>query len=161
MRAKIIGTGSCLPDKIVTNDALSSFVDTSDEWIWSRTGIRERRLVSSESETTVSMAVSAAKAALEDSGLLPQDLDLILVSTVSSDFITPSTACLVQRELGTCNAAAFDLNAACSGFLFALNTADAYFQAGIFRTAWKRFPRSSTGTTAPPASSSGTAREPP
>ena len=135
MRAKIIGTGSCLPEKITTNDELSTFMDTSDEWIKSRTGISERRLVSSETENTLSMAVNAGTTALSDSGLLPEDLDLIIVATVSSDYITPSTACMVQKELGAVNAAAFDLNAACSGFLFALNTADAYFQAGIYENA--------------------------
>lgn len=135
MRAKIIGTGSCLPDKIVTNDSLSAIVNTSDEWIQSRTGIQERHLVSSETETTLSMAVQAGQAALENAGVLPAQLDLILVATVSSDFITPSTACMVQKELGAGNAAAFDINAACSGFLFALNTVDAYFQAGIYQTA--------------------------
>ena len=125
MRAKIIGTGSCLPDKIVTNDSLSAIVDTSDEWIQSRTGIQERHLVSSETETTLSMAVTAGQAALENAGISPTQLDLILVATVSSDFLTPSTACMVQKALGASNAAAFDINAACSGFLFALNTVDA------------------------------------
>lgn len=135
MRAKIIGTGSFLPEKIATNDYLSTLMDTSDEWIQSRTGIRKRHLVSSETETTLSMAVNAGKAALADSGLQPEDIDLIIVATVSSDFITPSTACMVQKELGAVRAAAFDMNAACSGFLFALNTTDAYFQAGIYQTA--------------------------
>ncbi len=135
MRAKIIGTGSCLPTKIVTNDNLSTLMDTSDEWIQSRTGIRERHLVSSESETTLSMAVHAGTSALEDCSILPEELDLIIVATVSSDFITPSMACMVQKELGAINATAFDINAACSGFLFALNTADAYFQSGLYQTA--------------------------
>ena len=135
MREKIMGTGSCFPDRCVTNEYLSTIMDTSEEWIQSRTGIRERHLVSSETETTLTLAVRAAKAALEDSGTLPEEIDLILVATVSSDFITPSTACMVQRELGARHAAAFDINAACSGFLFALNTADAYFQAGIYQTA--------------------------
>lgn len=119
----------------MTNEYLSTIMDTSDEWIKSRTGIRERHLVSSETETTLTLAVKAAKAALADSGVLPEELGLILVATVSSDFITPSTACMVQKELGASHAAAFDINAACSGFLFALNTVDAYFQAGIYQTA--------------------------
>ncbi len=135
MRAKIIGTGSCLPQKAVTNDDLSTLMETSDEWIKSRTGISARHLVSSETETTLSMAVNAGKSALADAGLLPEDIELIIVATVSSDFITPSTACMVQKELGAVHAAAFDMNAACSGFLFALNTADAYFQAGIYQNA--------------------------
>ncbi|EOS26298.1 3-oxoacyl-[acyl-carrier-protein] synthase III [Lachnospiraceae bacterium 3-1] len=135
MRAKIIGTGSCLPDRSVTNDYLSTIMDTNDQWIQSRTGIRERHLVSSQQETTLSLAVNAAKAALTDSGLLPEQIDLILVATVSSDYITPSAACMVQKELGAHRAVSFDINAACSGFLFALNTVDAYFQAGIYQTA--------------------------
>ncbi|MFG6382853.1 MAG: ketoacyl-ACP synthase III [Lachnospiraceae bacterium] len=135
MRAKIIGTGSCLPDKIATNDYLSTIVDTNDEWIQSRTGIQERHLVSSETENTLSMAVKAAQRALLDADVLPEQLDLILVATVSSDFITPSTACMIQKELNACHATAFDINAACSGFLFALNTVDAYFQTGIYQTA--------------------------
>lgn len=135
MRAKIIGTGSYLPEKIASNDDLSTLMDTSDEWIKSRTGICERHLVSSETENTLSMAVNAGKAALADANLTPEEVDLIIVATVSSDFITPSTTCMVQRELGAFHAAAFDINAACSGFLFALNTVDAYFQAGIYQTA--------------------------
>lgn len=135
MRAKIIGTGSWLPEKTATNHELSTLMDTSDEWIKSRTGISERHLVSSQKETTLSMAVNAGKSALTDAGLMPEDIDLIIVATVSSDFITPSTACMVQKELGAVHAAAFDINAACSGFLFALNTADAYFQAGIYQNA--------------------------
>ncbi|MEG0963194.1 MAG: beta-ketoacyl-ACP synthase III [Lachnospiraceae bacterium] len=135
MRAKIIGTGSCLPKKIATNYDLSKVVDTNDEWIQSRTGICQRHLVSSLDETSTSMAVTAATLALEDAHLLPEELDLILVATVSGDFLTPSTACVVQRELHAIHATAFDINAACSGFLFALNTVDAYFQAGIYRTA--------------------------
>lgn len=135
MRAKIIGTGSYLPHKIATNDDLANIVDTNDEWIQSRTGIRQRHLVSSEAETTTFMATEAAKRALDNSGLLPEQIDVILVATATSDFITPSTACMVQKELGAVNAAAFDINAACSGFLFALNTVDAYFQAGIYQTA--------------------------
>ena len=108
MRARIIGTGSCLPDKSATNDFLSTIVETNDSWIQSRTGIRERHLVSSETETTLSMAVSAAKNALEDSGLSPEEIDLIIVATVSSDYITPSAACMVQKELGAAKAAAFE-----------------------------------------------------
>lgn len=135
MRVKIIGTGSCLPVKIATNDDLSAIVDTNDEWIKSRTGIHQRHLVSSDTETTTSMSVDAAKQALVSSGLKPEEIDIIIVATVSGDLVTPSTACLVQRELCAYRAAAFDINAACSGFLYALNTVDAYFQAGIYQTA--------------------------
>lgn len=135
MRVKIIGTGSYLPDKIATNDDMAQLVDTNDEWIRSRTGICQRHLVSTPEENTTFIAVEAAKRALSDSGLMPEDIDVILVATVSGDYITPSTACMVQREIGAVHAASFDINAACAGFLFALNTADAYFQAGVYQTA--------------------------
>ncbi len=135
LRLKIIGTGSYLPDKIATNDDMAKLVDTNDEWIRTRTGIRQRHLVSSPEENTTSMAVDAAKRALDDSGLKPEEIDIILVASVSGDYITPSTACIVQRELHATHAVAFDINAACAGFLYALNTADAYFRSGIYRTA--------------------------
>lgn len=133
MTTRIIGTGSCLPEAVVTNDFLSTIMDTSDEWISSRTGIKERRLV--KEETTTGMSVSAAKKALEDAGMTPEELDLIIVGTVTGDDVTPSTACAVQAEIGADRAVAFDINAACSGFLFALHTAHAYLQAGIYRNA--------------------------
>lgn len=134
MRASIIGTGSYLPKHIATNQFLSSIVDTSDEWITSRTGIRSRHLVSEE-ETTASMAYEAARDALQDASMPPEDLDLIIVATCTSDTLVPSTACEVQGLLGAVNAVAFDLNAACSGFVFALNTVDAYFQSGMYKNA--------------------------
>ena len=121
MRLKIIGTGSYLPEKIATNDDMAQLVDTSDEWIRTRTGIRQRHLVSSPEENTTYMAVQAAKRALDSSNLKPEDIDVILVATVSGDYITPSTACLVQKELQAVNAVSFDINAACAGFLFGLN----------------------------------------
>lgn len=133
MRTRIIGTGSCLPETIVTNDDLAKIMDTSDEWISSRTGIRERRLV--KEETTASMSVEAARRALEDAQVSAQEIDLIIVGTLTGDYVTPSTACEVQAALGADRAVAFDINAACSGFMFALHTADAYFQAGIYKTA--------------------------
>lgn len=135
MRLKIIGTGSYLPEKIATNDDMAQLVDTSDEWIRTRTGIRQRHLVSSPEENTTYMAVQAAKRALDSSNLKPEDIDVILVATVSGDYITPSTACLVQKELQAVNAVSFDINAACAGFLFGLNTVDAYFRCGIYKTA--------------------------
>ena len=122
MRAKIIGTGSYLPEKVATNDFLSTIVDTSDEWISSRTGIRSRHLVS-EGEGTASMAYEAAKKALADADMQPEDIELIIVATCTADTLVPSTACDIQGRLGAKNAVAFDLNAACSGFIFALNTA--------------------------------------
>lgn len=133
MTTRIIGTGSFLPKTTVTNDDLSKIMDTSDEWIHTRTGIRARHLV--KEETTVSMSVEAAKAAMEDAGITPEELDLILVGTISGDHITPSVACEVQSAIGALNATAFDINGACSGFIFALHTAYAYMQAGMCRAA--------------------------
>lgn len=133
MKTRIIGTGSCLPETVVTNDDLSKIMDTSDEWISSRTGIRERRLV--KDETTASLSIEAARRALEDAKVSAQDIDLIIVGTLTGDYVTPSTACEVQAALGADKAVAFDVNAACSGFMFALHTADAYFKAGIYKTA--------------------------
>lgn len=133
MTTRIIGTGSFLPETIVTNDDLAKIMDTSDEWIRTRTGIRERHLV--KEETTVSMSVEAAKRAMENAGITAGDLDLIIVASVTADHITPSIACEVQGALGANHATAFDINAACSGFLYALHTAYAYMQAGICKTA--------------------------
>lgn len=134
MTTRIIGTGSALPETIVTNEDLSKIVDTSDEWISSRTGIRERRLAGDE-ESCVSLAVSAGKAALDDAGISPEEVELLLVATCSFESYFPSAACQVQAALGLENCVAFDVSAACSGFLFALNTAQAYIQAGIYQKA--------------------------
>ena len=134
MATRIIGTGSYLPKAVVTNDYLSTIMDTSDEWIRSRTGIRERRLV--KEETTTYMCVEAAKRALENAHILPEEIDVIIVGTITGDYVTPSTACEVQGQIGAINAVAFDINAACSGFIFALNTVHAYFQAGIYQKLW-------------------------
>ena len=133
MRAQIIGTGSCLPEKIVTNDFLSTIVDTSDEWISSRTGIRQRHIA--VEETTASMSTEAGRRALESAGVKAEDLDLIIVATCTPDTLGPNTACLVKTELGAVNSVAFDISAACSGFVFALNMVDAYMQAGVHKTA--------------------------
>ncbi len=133
MRTRIIGTGSCMPEMVVTNDDLSKIMDTSDEWISSRTGIRERRLA--REETTASMSVTAAKRALENAGITAQEIDLIIVGTITGDYVTPSTACEVQAALGADKAVAFDINAACSGFMFALHVADAYIKTGVYKTA--------------------------
>lgn len=133
MKTRIIGTGSCLPANVVTNDDLSKIMDTSDEWISSRTGIRERHLA--KEETTASMSVEAAKRAMENAGVTAEEIDLIILGTVSADYVTPSCACEVQAAVGAKNAVAFDINAACSGFMFALNIANAYIQSGIYRTA--------------------------
>lgn len=133
MTMRIIGTGSALPEARITNDNLAEIMDTSDEWIQGRTGIRARRIAITE--TTTSMSIDAAREALKDAGVMAEDIELIIVATLSPDMCLPSTACEVQSAIGAVNATAFDLNAACSGFLFALNTAYAYLQCGIYKTA--------------------------
>ncbi|MBE5884272.1 MAG: ketoacyl-ACP synthase III [Lachnospiraceae bacterium] len=133
MTTRIIGTGSYLPKRVVTNDDLAKIMDTSDEWIRTRTGIRARHLV--EEETTTFMCVEAAKRALENAGMQAEDIELIIVGTITADHVTPSAACEIQAAIGADKAVAFDVNAACSGFLFALHTAHAYIQAGIYKNA--------------------------
>lgn len=131
----ILGTGSYAPEKILTNDDLSKIVDTSDEWIFSRSGIRERR-IAGENETTSQMAAVAGRAALENAGLTAADIDLIIVATMTPDMPMPATACFVQSLLGiSAHAACFDVNAACSGFLYALDTAWAMLGSGRYRHA--------------------------
>lgn len=130
---RIIGTGSYLPLAILSNEHLSTIVDTSDEWISERTGIKERRIATTE--TTSSMASAAALLALENSKTLAEDIDLIIVATFTPDSSMPSVACQVQGEIGALHAVCFDLNAACSGFLFALTTAHAYISSGIYKNA--------------------------
>lgn len=133
MTSRITGTGSCLAGTCVTNDWLSGIMDTSDEWIRTRTGIRERHLV--KEETTTDMAYEAAVRALKQASVAAEDLELIVVGTVTADHVTPSAACELQARLGADRAMAFDINAACSGFLFAIQTADAFLQAGRFKNA--------------------------
>ena len=133
MTIRIMGTGSYLPENIVTNDDLAKIMDTSDEWIASRTGIRKRHLV--KEETTAQMSAKAAKQALKEAGLKAEELDVIIVGTLSGDYVTPSTACEVQAMIGADKAVAFDVNAACSGFMFAMNTAYAFIQSGIYQNA--------------------------
>lgn len=133
MSARIIGTGSCLPSLVVDNRKLEEIVDTTDEWIRSRTGIESRHIA--VEETTTSMAIAAAQAALEDAGISAGQLDLILVGTISGDCVFPATACQVQSALGAERAVAFDISAACAGFLFSLGIVDAYMKAGGIRTA--------------------------
>ena len=133
MGTRIIGTGSYLPETVVTNDDLARIMDTSDEWISSRTGIRERHLA--KEETTAGMSAEAARRAMKNAGVTAQDIDLIIVGTVSADHVTPACACEVQAAIGAGNAVAFDINAACSGFMFALNIAHAYLQTGRYMTA--------------------------
>lgn len=133
MAVKIIGTGSALPRKIVTNDDLAQLVDTSDEWIRERTGIGGRHI--STGETVVSLAAEACEKALESAGRNASEMDLLLVATCTPEMGIPCAACQVQSQLGAARAVAFDLNAACAGFLFALNTAYAYIEAGIYENA--------------------------
>lgn len=133
MNIRICGTGSAIPAKRVTNDDLSKIMDTSDEWISIRTGIRTRHLA--ETETTTSLAVTAAQRALENAGVQAEEIDLIVAATATSDYVVPTLSCEVQRELGASHAVAFDLGAACSGFLFALSTAQAYIASGMYKNA--------------------------
>lgn len=130
---KIIGTGSALPTKKLENEELTKLVDTSDEWIRERTGIGARHI--STGETVADLAADACRKALENAGREASEVELLLVATCSPEREIPCTACQVQKMLGAGNAVAFDLNAACSGFLFALNTVYAYLTAGIYRNA--------------------------
>ncbi len=130
----ILATGSYLPERIVTNHDLEQTMETSDEWIVSRTGIKARR-VASESEATSDLASEAAKRALETAGIAAEELDLIIVATVSPDMAFPSTACLVQAKLGARNAAAFDISVACSGFVYGLSIAEQFIMNGICKKA--------------------------
>ena len=132
--SRIVGTGSYLPDNIVTNADLEKIVDTTDEWIRERTGIRQRH-VAKEGQTTSDLAVEAAKRAMEAAGVQAGDIDLLIVGTTTPDIIFPSTACLVQHRIGANGCAAFDVNAACSGFLFALSTADKFVRSGASKCA--------------------------
>ena len=133
MTIRVTGTGSALPEKIVTNFELQKLVETSDEWIRERTGIAERRI--STGETVSSLSAEACIKALEMAGRQPEEVDLILVATCSPELLLPCCACQVQDRIGAVKAVAFDVNAACSGFLFALNTAYAYLQTGIYQNA--------------------------
>lgn len=131
-RGGIIGTGSYVPENIVTNKDLEKIVDTTDEWIVTRTGIRERR-ISDTNMATSDMAKIAATRAIENSGLTPGDIDLVIVATVTPDNNVPSTACIVQHGIGAINAAALDMNAACSGFIYGLVTANQFIATGMYK----------------------------
>lgn len=133
MTIRVTGTGSALPEKKVTNFDLEKLVETSDEWIQKRTGIAERRV--SGGETVSSLAAEACKKALELAGKNAEEVDLIVVATCSPEFLLPCCACQVQDLIGASRAAAFDLNAACAGFLFALDTVYAYLHSGIYQNA--------------------------
>lgn len=133
MAIVIKGTGRALPEKIVTNDDLATIVATSDEWIRERTGIAQRHIATGD--TVASLASEAAKKALEDANANAEDIDIIIVASCSSEMALPCVACQVQSAIGATKAVAFDLNAACSGFLFALNTVDAYISSGVYSNA--------------------------
>jgi 3-oxoacyl-[acyl-carrier-protein] synthase-3 len=131
----ILGTGAYAPRRVMTNEDLAHTVDTSDEWIRTRTGIRERR-IAGEGENTSDMGVAAAKVALADAGLTPADIDLLVVATITPDMPMPAAACMIQHKLGVpTTTACFDLNAACSGFIYALDAASAMLTSGRYRKA--------------------------
>jgi 3-oxoacyl-[acyl-carrier-protein] synthase-3 len=133
MRSKIIGTGSYLPTKIVTNDELSLTLDTSDEWIVTRTGIRQRHIADPVSESCAMMGMMAAKEALAMAGIAATDLDLIILATCTADYRLPAAACLIQEMLGASSVPAFDISAACSGSIYGLNIADAFIKSGKYQ----------------------------
>ena len=132
--SRIVGTGSYLPENVVTNADLEKIVDTTDEWIRERTGIRQRH-VALAGQTTSDLAVEAAKRAMAAAGVEASEIDLLIVGTTTPDIIFPSTACLVQHRIGANGCAAFDVNAACSGFIFALSTADKFVRSGASKCA--------------------------
>ena len=133
MTARIAGIGICVPENIITNDDLAKIVDTNDEWIRSRTGICERRI--STEDGTSALAAKAAKKALEAAGVSPEEIDILILGTSSPDYNYPSGACEVQAAIGAVNAVAFDISAACAGFIFAMEIVQGFFQAGIYKTA--------------------------
>src|SRR5689334_2709928 len=131
--AIITGTGSYLPEKRLTNDDLAKMVDTNDEWIVQRTGIKERRMAGPE-ESTATMATEAARRAIAAAGIGPEDLDLIIVATITPEMVFPSTACFVAAQLGLTSTPAFDMSAACSGFIFAAVTGSSFIKSGQYKT---------------------------
>jgi 3-oxoacyl-[acyl-carrier-protein] synthase-3 len=132
--SRIVGSGSYLPQNVITNDELAQRMDTSDEWIRTRTGIRQRHIAAA-GETSSSLALEASKAAIASAGIAAQDIDLIIVATSTPDYIFPSTACLLQAKLGIKGCPAFDLQAVCSGFVYAMATADLFIRSGQHRCA--------------------------
>ena len=132
VRAALTGMGMAVPSRVMTNADFEKFLDTSDEWITQRTGIKERHMAS-EGETTASLAADAARSALEQAGVKPVDLDLIICATVSPEMPFPSTACFVQNALKATNVPAFDISAACSGFIYGLAIADQFIRTGMYK----------------------------
>ena len=133
LKARITGTGKYLPEKILTNQDVEKLCDTTDEWIRRRSGI-EQRHVAADGEGVSDMATPAARMALEDAGLTPKDLDAIICCTTTPDQVTPGSSCLIQANLDATNAAGFDINAPCSGFVYGLTTVDALILSGKFKT---------------------------
>lgn len=131
--AAITGWGSAVPARVLTNADLEKLVDTSDEWITSRTGIKERRVVG-EGESTVTLAVTASRQALERAGVSPRQVDLVICCTATPDYLFPATACLVQHEIGAEKAGAFDLEAACSGFIYGISVGSQFVRTGEYKT---------------------------
>ena len=131
-RSRLSGTGSYLPDRVVTNDEVARWVDTSDEWIRQRVGIRERRYAA-EGQATSDMAAEAGRAAIKAAGLTPEDIDMIIVGTITGDMPLPACAAFVQKKLGCRNVPAFDVAAACAGFIFALSLGDSVIRSGAAR----------------------------
>ena len=134
IRSVVVGVGSALPDKVVENAELEAKVDTTDEWIRQRTGI-ERRHIANDEETTVSLGTDAARAALDNAGMTPDDIDLIVVATSTPNNTFPASAVEIQHRLGMSHGSAFDMQAVCSGFVYAVTTADAYIKAGLAKRA--------------------------
>ena len=132
MKAGIIGIGRYIPEKVLTNFDLEKMVETSDEWIRTRTGIEERR-IAAEDEKTSDMAVAAARRAMEDANIEPEDLDMILVATVTPDQAFPTVSCMIQEKLGAFNACAMDISAACAGFMYGLVTGKQFIEAGTYK----------------------------
>lgn len=133
--ARIIGIGSYVPEKILSNKDLEKMVETNDEWIVERTGIEERRISKEGVETASMMAVEASKRAIADCGINPEELDLIIVASTTTNLISPTISCVIQAEIGAKNAFGYDLNNACPGFLTAFSTVEAYFEAGLAKKA--------------------------
>ena len=131
--AAITGWGSAVPERVLTNADLEKLVDTSDEWITTRTGIRERHILS-EGESTSTLAVAASRRALECAGVSPSQVDLVICCTSSPDYLFPATACLVQHEIGAKNAGAFDLEAGCSGFIYGLSVGTQFIKSEAYQT---------------------------
>ena len=134
MFGKIVGTGSYLPNRVLTNEDLTKYVDTDDEWIVERTGIEQRHVMAVD-ETTVDMAVMAAQRAIESAQISAEEIDLIILSSVSANVILPNAACVVQSKIGAINAGCFDINSACTGFLTAYNIAQSQINTGLINTA--------------------------